>query len=388
MIGFLIYISSTIFFPHWLYLFLLLIIPYRLHLSNWKIENPSNKTFLIVVIVSLIISLSIVNRLFHLNIMFENSDYIPFQLLFAITVITGLVINPHDLKIFVIFVVFESLVGIAEYSANVTTFFPNQTEAGVFNPAYNLFYYKRVFGLCSNSSTFAVKLFFGIILLDYVPFNRKWKIVSIIIMAVAVFCTFNRTIVLSLLFYIGLLWNSELINFFRKILKLKLTKRLIFFLLISLILLILLVIFIVEYKTQIVNQFTRTSGKLDLSNRQEVWKLHLDFFLQHPLFGNGSYKYYVIFLNQPPAHAHNSFIQLLSTNGLIITILYLAVFFIGISLKNFKVILPIMLIASFQHILFWGISNEDIFLYMFLFNTKIYESYSPILKKAASPIRA
>lgn len=382
MIGFLIYISSTIFFPHWFYLLLLLVIPYRLSQNNWKIDNQSNKILFLIVIISLIIGFSVVNRLFHLRIMFQNSDYIPYQLLFIITVLTSLVIRPDDIKIFVIFVVIESLVGIAEYAANVTTFFPNETKEGVFNTSYNLFYYKRVFGLCSNSSTFAIKLLFGIILVDYVAFSKKWKYLSISIMAIAIFCTFNRTVVLSLLFYAALLWYSEFLSFINKILKLKITTKHIIFLCISIVGFTILIIFAIKYQTQIINQFTRSSGKLDLSNRQVVWKMHMDYFLDHPLFGNGSYKYAVPFIHEAPSHAHNSFIQLLSTNGLLITLLYLTIFIVGISQKNYKIILTIILISFFQHILFWGISNEDIFFYMFLFNTKIYESYSPITHRA------
>jgi hypothetical protein len=313
--------------------------------------------------------------------MLESSDYVPFQLLFVITVLASLVMTSKDLKVFVILVVIESLIGIAEYASNVTTFFPGETKAGVFNATYTLFYYKRVFGMCANSSSFAIKIFFAFLLVEFVPFDKKWKTISRLIFLLAIFCSFNRTIVIGLLFYLALSWNSDLIFYLKKIFKLKINTKLIIFLIISLVAFAFLIIFTVKYKTQIINQFTRSSGKLDLSNRQEIWKMHIDYFLSNPLFGNGSYKYYALFSKGDASHAHNSFIQLLSTNGLLITCLYLLILMIGISSQNYKLVLPILLIAFFQHILFWGISNEDIFLYMFLFNTRIYDAYSSIRGK-------
>jgi len=149
----------------------------------------------------------------------------------------------------------------------------------------------------------------------------------------------------------------------------KLKYRNLIFIIGSVLGLILLIIVLYNFREQIINQFTRSSKKIDLSSRGEIWLMHINYFLENPLFGNGSYKYFVFHVNM--SHAHNSFLQFLSTNGIIISYFYVLIFVFGINKHNYKVILPIMFVAFFQYILFWGISNEDIFLYMFLFNSKI-----------------
>jgi len=216
MIGFLIYLPTIIFFPHWLYLIILFFIPYKLYLNNWKIKKLTKQQIFLIIIISTIIILSLINRLIHFDKISTTSDFIPFQLLYILTIFIALDLTKTDLKIYVYLIVLEAIIGIAEYYMQVATFFPNITNAGIFDTSNDLLYYRRVFGLCSNSSTFSVKLFFGFLLIDYITINKKIKLIFQIIILAAVFCTFNRTVILAIILFVALNWNSEFLNVLKK----------------------------------------------------------------------------------------------------------------------------------------------------------------------------
>jgi O-antigen ligase len=117
---------------------------------------------------------------------------------------------------------------------------------------------------------------------------------------------------------------------------------------------------VVEFSETIINQFTRNTQKVDLSGREKIWAQYIDQILSNPWFGNASHKVWFKY------HAHNSFLQLIATNGIIISIFYFG-FIVTHARRNNLIYLAVMMVYSFfQYGIFWGISIIDIVFYVFL----------------------
>ena len=125
---------------------------------------------------------------------------------------------------------------------------------------------------------------------------------------------------------------------------------------------------------QIVNQFTRGTKEINLSGRDEIWLKFINFISSHFWFGNGSNKVYVDYYTHP-IHAHNSFLQILANNGIIIFLMFLLLIFTNLHSKNRIYIVSMILVSMFQYGIFWGISFMDILFMVILFRTNIDTGY-------------
>ncbi|MCH8902318.1 MAG: O-antigen ligase family protein [Bacteroidetes bacterium] len=366
MIGFLSYLSTVAYIPHWVIMFAFLwaVIKYRVSLISSvqgfiKSNNPAVNINLILIL--LIIFLSLLNRILHSNQMGGARSVLPFFVLTLATYFIAIKIKRFDLKILIYLICLEGLVVMAEYFIGVSTFFTNLPRFKGFGEG-DFFYFRRPLGLSENSSHIATKAFIGILLIDYLKQRSRLFLILKLILFVTIFMTFNRTILMSLIVY---LFISILLNQFQG------RKKVYEFLVGAIIILAGLAVvgaLSINYFDEIFAKLTRDKGELDLSGRESIWSYYVSFIESHLIFGNGSYKLWF-----GKYHAHNSYLQLLATNGIIISILYIVLILKNIRFSAFAVILAILIYSTAQYGIFWGISLIDLVMFTFLFNQHVVE---------------
>lgn len=306
------------------------------------------------IIIWLIITLSFFNKLIGFNQASSIVDIIPETFLMLLMYALARAFNERMVRIFVIFVLFEVGVVCLEYYLNINSFMPNLRQEFVES---ELLYDKRPYGLSSNTSIIALKIFLSIILLFWFkPFkNKKIALVSMVILMIGMLLTFNRTAILSLVTFFMFFYSRNM-KFNRKI-----KFLLILFLITS-------IFFVIKYYDIILVQLTRgREGSSVFSGRFQIWEEFYDFFKSNFWFGNNSYKYYVDYHGRV-AHAHSSFLQIFTTHGVIISVLFLLLVFRNLRKDNYIFVIPILIYSIAQYGVFWGFSIMDIVLYIFLFN--------------------
>jgi O-antigen ligase len=132
-----------------------------------------------------------------------------------------------------------------------------------------------------------------------------------------------------------------------------------------------IVFIIISNLDLLINQFTRGYGHVELTGRDIIWGIYSDYIKNHFLLGNNSQKYFIN-MDGNTYHAHNSYLQLLATNGFIISLFYFILIIINIKKNNFPYIFPVLLFALTQYVIFWGISLEDVFFLYFLLSPKYF----------------
>ncbi|MBN2664062.1 MAG: O-antigen ligase family protein [Bacteroidales bacterium] len=365
MLGFFIYISTLAYVPHYIYVFIILYVI----IVKWKkitiffIDFKQNRVIIAnknLLIIFAIILFSSINNLFFLD---ESKTLYPYYLLLIATFALAKTITKHHLKVIIFLIAFEVFVGIAEFALNTNTFFSGLTENSV--QEGGLMYYRRVFGLSSNSSSFAYKMVVALVLIDFLKIKSiKIRFVQLLLL-IGVVLSFNRTVLVTVLFYYGIsvaVFYLFAVNEFLSN-KLKLTSLLktIFF---SIFIIILLVVVAIKIQG-LISQFTRDTGKIELAGRDLIWSNYLNFIREHFWFGNGSFKFYTIYGGKP-VHAHNAYMQVWATNGIFISLLYYWLIFRNLRKDNWIFMSVFLVYSLTQYGIFWGISLADIILYMFM----------------------
>lgn len=354
MLGFLIYLPTIEIIPHLMFVlaFVYIFFKEKELISSSIILSEIN--YYNILLVLLIILFSLLNRVFSpLNIN-NLSDAFPYQFLLIFTLLIAFNISKFDIKILLIFIFIESLFVIYEfYIGDMSVFGSNLIDA---NETYLL--QMRPYGLSRNSSNVASKLFLFFILSKH--YFRKDKLVKYMtpVVVIALLLTFNRTAMICTLFFYLLYICTQF--FTKKISKFEI------FTFISLI--FITIYFTIQYFDIIEMQLTGGQGKFrTFTIRENIWSEYYQYIKENILLGNNSYKYLIKYKGLI-FHAHNSFIQTLATNGIIIFLLYLILIIININKKNLIYILPILLFAIPQYTIFWGISLEDITFFSLLIN--------------------
>lgn len=371
MVSFFIFISTIALVPHYVILFALIVLVYK----NYKsilYNKFTLKPNLNLIIISLIVLISIINKLLNPIQLNGIMSVFPYTILMFTSYIIAKYISKKDIKILVIFIAFEVVVGMLEYILKVNSVFYWEDFFTKYNND-NLMYFSKVFGLSVNSSVLAVKITIAILLIEYYKlFEKKYRYIIRIILFIGLYITFQRTsIIVVLLFYFMQIFKliiNEInpINFTMSINKF-ITRSILAFVV------ILLFVLIIVNKQKILNQFSKGKGKIELSGREEIWPKYISFIKNNILFGNYSNKYYVRYRgNDEGAHAHNSFLEVFSTHGIFIFILYLLIIIININRNNYLFIGSLVVLSLFQYALFWGISLVDIVLYIFAINIPKY----------------
>ena len=327
-----------------------------MHESDYLARFRSSYVGISVIALIMIISLQVFFAKYSLVDVADGM--VPAYLLMPLTVFVSILLDKHDLKVLLVLIVLEAFTVFAEYYTGVSTFFPSLERYRLIGES-ELFYYNKPLGLSANSSVVALKLFIGYMLLELFRIRTIIKVLLQGILLAAIFLTFNRTVFLAIGCFIAL---KHLLNILRgKFTMIRWSAYL------SLLMAAITggLLFVTFFWDEIVLQLTRESGIIELSGRDKIWAHYLYFIRENIWFGNFGLKYYF-----GEYHAHNSMMQVLATNGILVTLIYCYFILRGIHIANAPYVIAILCYSFFQYGIFWGISLLDIVFFYFLFQMK------------------
>ena len=382
MLGLLTYLPTTAYLPQYFFLLAFFHVLFRdrsRFLGDFtKFRNsPAHKVNWNFLIVLVIILLSTVNRLIHWDDVGGLSELVPYFFLLIPSYFIAISFTKADAKVLVTLIAFESLMVVLESVMGVSTFDTMLTGFSTFEEG-SFAYFSRPLGISASSSHIATKLFLAWLMLDFYEFkNKMWLGIKILLLA-GILLTFNRSVLLSLVVYIAL---KQLVSFFK--LKYKLDNAIVGFVA-GVLGLISVVTLVVLKGESIINQITRNTGKVELTGREYVWADFMEFISRNLVFGNNSVKLWL-----DGYHAHNSFIEVIATNGVFIALLYFILIGRNIRNSNWYYVVAILVFGLTQYAFFWGLSLFDILFWVILFQIpdERKESNSPVLTEDVIPLQ-
>lgn len=387
---------------------------------DWKEQKWSTEAMKYLWLPFLFIVLSFLNKLVNGHELKSLRDlYSSFMLLPLVLISARGIFSQRVLKMVVIFVVIESLIGLLEYLFHVRSFFvPLDRKSMLFNE--ESIYHTRVFGLASNSPVFGLRCLVALFLLEATDWKRYVKWIFKVVLILGVIVSFNRSVVIcSIVFYFiqlgQLIWRDR--REFKQLVK----NRLVQDFLATFLLLVLIFgsdsmqkgmyregvprevldsgsnseqrtfsetapasiseeisdnyprlkeIYELDSLGGITRNFLAVTESINSSGRKLIWLNYLQFIEKNPLTGNGSEKLYFTAKNKENQqveliHAHNSFLELIGTNGLILGLMYLAMIILWWRGKNFPILITIIVYSFMQYGIFWGMSFLDV-IFVFL----------------------
>lgn len=275
-------------------------------------------------------------------------------LVFPLAIVIGFfsifVVNFKYLNTFLFLVAFEVFIGYIEYVIGVRSIigveFKGEAEFGQLDYLYS----NRVFGLGLNSSAFAAKLLFGLVIICYFKSNARIQRYHYYLLAIFIsgfFVNFSRTSLVSCaIALIVFLYLHGSRRFF--------------------ILFIPIVFVTIGAFDYFWNEFTRGGGGIDYSGRDDIFPVFSHFITEHPWLGNFGFKYYFGGIDGV-YHAHNSYLQVAATSGLPFLIALLFFIFYFPKFQLIIICLPLLIYSIFQYGLFWGASLYDQIFWFLLF---------------------
>lgn len=272
----------------------------------------------------------------------------------------GRSLNRRVLKYFLTFTLMECMTVLYEVATHKMFIFAAQGAAGesLADPTEggDLLYYFRPYGLSSNSSTMALKIFVGILLVFFLFDRIKFPKLTLSTLYLLCLITFNRTAMVASLVIGSGIYIGYIISI-RKSGR-KLLPHFIGWAILSGL--------VVHFFGEAVFQFTRggnsTSGVL--TGRTQIWATAIDFIRENPFWGNHSLSFRLQYYGKW-MHCHNSFLQIFATHGMI-ALLLLAFVISGIRLRGLIFIAPILVFSLSQYGVFWNFSYLDVIFYFFL----------------------
>ena len=374
-------------------------------------SNPVSKKNLFVWLVLLILVTSMINKLMHgIPLVSLKSYYASFMLL-PILVAVSLLIFDRKLFLFLVLLTSaEGLVSVTEYLSGVRSFIIETPLNDITD--YSLLYNSRVFGISANSSILAYKAMIALILIDYIPsMKRIWSWSLRIILVITLFISFGRTAIAAVIIY----WILQALRVLvknRHEIRESVSAQFVLIACVGLMIFFKPIQYqlsrgghaaedafadssinlreIPEPTTQEVkNAIPLKSGELDpmkqgigeklflraskvqSSGRKKIWINYLNFIEDNLWFGFGSDKLMFrsySFKNQTfkLIHAHNSFLELLGSNGILISILYLLLYLVLFKWKNIIPIIAILIYSLGNYGIFWGFSYLDVIFLIFV----------------------
>jgi len=404
----------------------LLIVPAIL-LLDWKVVQASFSNLrqgkiaprwrMALVLLAAIMLLSLLNKILNGHEILCLKDYYASFYLVPVTFFVGKFVTRHAVFRFVLILIcIEVLVGIVEYFFNLRSFMGCNNVI----TDKSLLYNSRIFGLSSNSSVLAIKIMVGFVLIDYTEWARKCSYPVRFMLFIGLILTFNRTVLVALAVYWALLLVKLLFCLIGQRKKVNFKRNLpLQVALFSLLLMAVLGPAISyqftrggkemdsldtrlyrnqtalscaemhapelqtpqEAKNKHVEKLMGNLGSVELSGRKLIWYNFLHNIVEKPLFGNGSDKLY--FRSWQPRkqqfaliHAHNSFLELLATNGIVIFALYMLLYVLLLNRYNWLPLIAFGIYSLGQYGIFWGMSFLDVFLVVFLFLPKPTQSHA------------
>lgn len=368
MLPYLIYLPTLIYVPHAVFLFAIVFAIVRKR--NIKRKHLFNSLSLTILVITL---LSAINFAFHLDANKASFELIPYALLMVGSYIIAIRLTNNDLRIIIYLILLETIIAFAEFILGVKTFFPGSEIDNTIKDSA-LLYFRSVYGLSDNSSSFAIKILLAYLLIHYLEWEGVKANLIKIIFLVGLVISFNRTSIVAVVIfhalqYGGFLWKSWQQLF----IQFRISKRLASFLILGFLLIITIVYLIWVNYDMVFEQLTRRTQHFEITGRDVVWSKYLEFISSNILFGNGSHKYFVEYLDGGQYHAHNSYLQVLASNGLIIFTFYISMILLRIRRNNLVFVVPLLIYSLAQYGIFWGISLTDILLLLFLLRDRMQD---------------
>jgi len=289
----------------------------------------------------------------------SKNDYLPYTIFIVTTIFFARFLNREVFKYIFIFILIEISIGLLEYVFGVPYIIEPLTKAETEFGSTDILYYNKVYGLSAVTSVFAQKVFIGILLLYFLKIEKYIKI-FLLICFTGLLITFNRTAIVSSLFFLGLIVMSSYK-------KMKFNYK--FILIISFFIICAIVY---KYIDILILQFFKGKSDIDYSGRDVIFENFWIFIQQNILFGNFVQKVWMELTAGKIYHGHNSFLETLASLGLILFILLIIYFLQIIKRKSLIYILPILLYSFFQYGILWGVSLLDIVFFFIIFSYHKY----------------
>lgn len=417
VLGFGLWLFGTVFFSHfWILLipFIMMYISFRRNGSDGR-KVLSNVSKVHVFFVVSIVFFSLANDVFNGHSYCHWWEFVQPYHIWPLVIVMGHLWGSESMsKGWIWGVVFEILVGVGQKLLGVSSIdLQPQMENST------LWYNCRVDGLSASSSVFGLKIFLSFLVLTVTPFSQKWKIFFGWCLLVGVWITFNRSVVIAIFVFGCVLMMRDIFKYRLKFRDWD-NSLPILFIFSFLILVFSLSVF------QGTNQLNRGGLKEDFnygnasakdslnltfddfpmtcdqmqayplvqqneldtsalsfqwmksmtdgintSGRNLIWLNYFQFIEGHFHFGNGSQKLWMRSVNANKMkisvmHAHNSWLQLLATNGFWISIMYVAYYCWMWRRGHIAHLSAIMVYSFFQFGWGWGFSVLDFLLVYFL----------------------
>ena len=361
MIGLLLFLVTIPVFPHILFAAVAI---YALFFRWRDISSAltQNKGFVVGLVIFIIGGL--INFLVHTAN--QTSNEVPYFLAMPLSILIAYAMRKQDLRIFLFLLCIEVGVGAYELVNGIQTVFQGVTDETI-NLDEDLLYYRTVFGLSVGSNSFAFKLLFGMICIDLL--YRDWTYKSVllkIVLLMGLVMSFNRTTIIAYCVYQVVyfcVWPNRL--------PFKKEYRVYILLLLALLVGGIVFKFREEISAALFEQFTRGRGEFDLSGRPLIWSEFLTFIDAHLWFGNGSFRVLVPYYSGM-IHAHNSFLQVIANNGILLGGFLIVLTLAKLNKKNIVYIVPLLVYSLTQYGIFWGTSLTDVVFFALLCKPSLY----------------
>ncbi|MFZ9029078.1 MAG: O-antigen ligase family protein [Crocinitomicaceae bacterium] len=358
------------------------------------------------------------NKLFNSqDILCPKDYYSPFYLFPFLLITSGLSYHRYLFLGIVVLVAGESVVGLIEYLSGDRSFLLDLGDYDTITD-YSLLYNSRVYGLSYNSSILGYKILIALILIDYLRL-KAWKEWSLrILLVVGLIISFSRIAILVLILY----WLIKLVAINRKVISEQLFKKATIQFYGLMIFLTILFGNTLLYQSSrgghAAESVTQADGiehaavgcaeehaipmrkaeldpakqgwgdKLMLqaegvqtSGRKLIWLNYINYIEQNLLFGNGSDKLMLrVWIESKGKfklmHAHNSFLMLISSYGVLIGGLFFLFYLYFWKKINWIPVIAIVIYSMGNYGIFWGFSAMDlIFLILLSHHLKLGYEY-------------
>ena len=440
ILGILIVLPTFYSMPHYLYILPVLFIFINNKYYNFHIGISNENLFLL----SSIFILSLINYyLLGYSKISSLKDYIPYFVFYIAVFLIAFNLNKNILYTILIVLSIESFFVILERIIGINTVFINHIDFrnDLYRLGD---YSARTFGLSDGINSMGIKILIAYLIYSTIINKENFNTILLkILILTAAYINYSRAALVAIGIFIFVeafkdkkylyfalflilsisfiydnynlllvsnnietsLYIKHLISLVIELLKISILAYIIFYILIiikryiidkiglkqSVIIALLVIITygIVKYSgknlTKIgVSTFTKYSGRNPkdvLSYRDIIYKKNILFIKKHYLFGNNSHKHKVYLkAYNTYEHAHNSFLEFASNNGIIISILWFLFILRNINRNNFIYLLAILILSMTQYGIFWGISLLDI---IFIYYLCFYSKTNKIINKQA-----
>lgn len=281
------------------------------------------------------------------------NEYIPYTFFIVTTIFFSRYINSKVLSVIFWLIIVEAIVGVVEFTFQIPYIIrPVNVDKSWFK-INDFLYSRRVYGISNSISVFSQKIFIGLLLLFFLKIKRIFFFLVVLILGLII--SFNRTVIISVLFFIII---KSIIEFNR----FKVTKKK-YLILIGV---VFSFMFLYKFKDFLLLQFFNGKNQFDFSERDLIFPEYIAFIRDNLLFGNFVNKYWIN-INGRILHAHNSYLQTLASMGGILFAMYVIYLWKIIKKSRLLYLLPILLYSTFQFGIFWGVSLLDIIFFYFIF---------------------